>query len=167
MLGPARSRRWSRVGTSALLGSLACCTWACGTSGPAGLRPHGSAVSVPLLGHFPLSAGSLRLGGRCRNRDVPTPAGNLRSLDCAQLRQGPKLPVLLPADVGFGMILTHPLTHSTSWQWCRAPTRNCSGVGWAELAKHRVQTPGKGGVISCFESAGAWGDGGHTRAACL
>lgn len=81
---------------------------------PAGPRPLGSTVSGPLLGHFPLSAGSLRLGGGCGNMDVPTPAGNLHPLNCAQLGQGPKLPVLLPADVGFGMILTHPLTHGTS-----------------------------------------------------
>lgn len=27
---------------------------------------------------------------------------------------------------------------------CQAPTRNCSGVGWTELAVHRVQTSGKG-----------------------
>lgn len=75
---------------------------------PARLRPLGSAVSAPLLGHFPLSTGSLRLSGGCGNRDVPTPAGNLRPLHCAQLGQGPELPVLLPAHVRLEMILTHP-----------------------------------------------------------
>lgn len=75
---------------------------------PGRAEASGSTVSGPLLGHFPLSAGSLRLGGGCGNMDVPAPAGNLCPLNCAQLGQGPKLPVLLPADVGFGMSLTHP-----------------------------------------------------------
>lgn len=64
---------------------------------------------------FPSRQGPLRLGGGCGSRDVPTPAGNRCPLNCTQLGQGPKLPDLLQADVGFGMILTQSLTHGTSW----------------------------------------------------
>lgn len=108
----------SGAGTSALPGP--CSPAAPGPVAPpvpAGPRPHGSTVSGLLLGHFPLSAGSLRLGGGCGSRDVPTPAGNLCPLNCTQLGQGPKLPDLLQADVGFGMILAQSLTQGTSWQW--------------------------------------------------
>lgn len=123
----------------------ACCTWAMAPPVPAGPRPLGSTVSGPLLGHLPLSAGSLRLGGGCGNMDVPTPAGNLRPLNCAQLGQGPELPVLLPAVVGFGMILTHPwhlqavalMPVCQGSSWAHAPCAKLPpgiSVGWDGLS---------------------------------
>lgn len=64
MPGPARSRQQSwRLGGPGLA-----CLLHLGSAAPP-LRPHGSTLSGLLLGHLPLTAGSLRLGGVLRKHE--------------------------------------------------------------------------------------------------
>lgn len=105
------------------LPALACCTWARGTSGPGraeATRLHcvwAAAGPLSPLGRVPPAWWGLRKHG-CADS-----GRKLHPLNCTQLGQGPNLLVLLPEGVGFGMILTPPLTHGTSQQWCRCLLR--------------------------------------------
>ena len=102
--GPARSRQRSRrLGGPGLarplhLGPVA-------PPLPAPPRPHGSSLSGPLLGHLPLTAGSLRLGeGATETRTHRL--WQETSIDGAVPSRGRGLsqPAPLPAAVGFGVI---------------------------------------------------------------